>query len=135
MTNISTTRTIFCLYPNPAVRQLCCMRFYLNSNTVSTIAIFIVLSKLNYHIFVYHHFRNYQITYLQQIPNSLVRAVIVVVMWPIATGGVVWSVYVSVCCSHLQALQKLLNRLRCGSGGGWLAAEGVTQSPMKRLIK
>jgi len=37
-------------------------------------------------------------------------------MLSIATDGVAWSVGVSVCWSRLWALQKLLNRSRCGLG-------------------
>jgi len=57
-------------------RQLCCIRPYLDSTTASTIATSIVHSKLDYCNSLYYNLPKSQITHLQQIQNSLARAVV-----------------------------------------------------------
>jgi len=61
---------------NYDIRQLRCMRPYLDSTTVSTIATSIVLSKLDFCNFLYYNLHESQITGLQQIQNSIARAVV-----------------------------------------------------------
>ena len=58
------------------IRQLRCIRPYLDTKTASTIASSIVHSKLDYCNSVYHNLPKSQITRLQQIQNSLARAVV-----------------------------------------------------------
>ena len=60
------------------IRHLRCIRLYLDSKTASTIATStsIVHSKLDYCNSLYHNLPKSQITRLQQIQNSLVRAVV-----------------------------------------------------------
>jgi len=58
------------------IRQLRCIRPYLDSTTASTIATSIVNSKLDYCNSVYFNIPKSQITRLQQIQNSLARAVV-----------------------------------------------------------
>ena len=58
------------------IRQLRCIRPYLDSNTARTIATFIVHSKLDYCNSLYYNLPKSQITRLQQIQNSLVRVVV-----------------------------------------------------------
>ena len=58
------------------IRQLCCIRPYLDTKTASTIATSIVHSKLDYCNSLYHNLPKSQITRLQQIQNSLARAVV-----------------------------------------------------------
>jgi len=53
------------------IRQLRCIRPYLDSNTARTIATSIVHSKLNYCNSLYYNLPKSQITRLQQIQNSL----------------------------------------------------------------
>jgi len=57
------------------IRQLCCIRPYLDSNTACTIATFIVHSKLDYCNSLYYNLPKSQITRLQQIQNSVARVV------------------------------------------------------------
>ena len=58
------------------IRQLRCIRPYLDTKTASTIATAIVHSKLDYCNSLYHNLPKCQITRLQQIQNSLARAVV-----------------------------------------------------------
>ena len=58
------------------IRQLRCIRPYLNSKTACTIATSTVHSRLDYCNSLYHNLSNSQITWLQQIQNSLARAVV-----------------------------------------------------------
>ena len=58
------------------IRQLRCIRQYLDTKTASTIATSIVHSKLDYCNSLYHNLPKRQITRLQQIQNSLARAVV-----------------------------------------------------------
>ena len=58
------------------IRQLHCIRPYLDTKTASTIATSIVHSKLDYCNSLYHNLPKSQITRLQQIQNSLARAVV-----------------------------------------------------------
>jgi len=60
---------------NYHIRQLRCIRPYLDSKTASTIATSIVHSKLDYCNSLYYNLPKSQITRLQQIQNSLARAV------------------------------------------------------------
>ena len=55
------------------IRQLRCIRPYLDTKTSSTIATSIVHSKLDYCNSLYHNLPKCQITRLQQIQNSLAR--------------------------------------------------------------
>ena len=57
-------------------RELRCIRPYLDFKTASTIATSIVHSKLDYCNSLYHNLPNHQLNRLQQIPNSLARAVV-----------------------------------------------------------
>ena len=63
----------FCYYH---IRELRCNRPYLDFKTASTIATSIVHSKLDYCNSLCHNFPNHQINRLQQIQNSLARAVV-----------------------------------------------------------
>jgi len=58
------------------IRQLRCTRPYLDTKTASTIATSIFHSKLDYCNSLYHNLPKSQITRLQQIQNSLARAVV-----------------------------------------------------------
>jgi len=58
------------------IRQLCCILPYLDSTTACTIATSIVHSKLDYRNSLYYNLPKSQITRLQLIQNSLVRAVV-----------------------------------------------------------
>jgi len=58
------------------IRKLRCTRPYLDFKTVSTIVTSIVHSKLDYCNSLYHKLPNYQLNRLQQIQNSLARAVV-----------------------------------------------------------
>ena len=58
------------------IRQLRCIRPYLDTKTASTIAISTVHSKLDYCNSLYHNLPKSQITRLQQIQKSLARAVV-----------------------------------------------------------
>ena len=58
------------------IRQLRCIRPYLDSTTAYTIATSIVHSKLDYCNSLYYNLPKSQITRLQLIQNSLVRAVV-----------------------------------------------------------
>ena len=58
------------------IRQLRCIRPYLDSNTTRTIATSIVHSKLDYCNSLYYNLPKSQITRLQQIQNSPARAVV-----------------------------------------------------------
>jgi len=58
------------------IPQLRCIHPYLNYTTACTIAISIVHSKLDYCNSLYYNLLKSQITGLQQIQNSLVRAVV-----------------------------------------------------------
>jgi len=58
------------------IRQLRCIRPYLDSNTARTIATSIVHSKLDYCNSLYYNLPMSQITRLQQVQNSLARAVV-----------------------------------------------------------
>jgi len=58
------------------IRQLRCIRPYLDSKTASTIATSIVHSKLDYCNSLYHNLPKSQIARLQQIQNSLARAIV-----------------------------------------------------------
>ena len=58
------------------IRQLRCIRPYLNTKTASTIATSNVHSKLDYCNSLYQNLPKCQITRLQQIQNSLARAVV-----------------------------------------------------------
>jgi len=58
------------------VHELRCIRPYLDFKTASTIATSIVHSKLDYCISLYHNLPNHQHNRLQQIQNSLARAVV-----------------------------------------------------------
>jgi len=58
------------------IRQLCCIRPYLDTKTTSTIAISIFHSKLDYCNSLYRNLPKSQKTRLQQIQNSLARAVV-----------------------------------------------------------
>jgi len=58
------------------IRQLRCICPYLDTKTASTIATSIVHSKLDYCNSLYHNLPKAQITRLQQIQNSLARAVV-----------------------------------------------------------
>jgi len=57
------------------IRQLRCIRPYLDTKTAFTIATSIVHSKLDYCNSLYHNLPKSQITRLQRIQNSLARAV------------------------------------------------------------
>ena len=63
-------------YCNYHIRELRCIRPYLDSKTASTIATFIVYSKLDYCNSLHHNLPNYPLNRLQQIQNSLARAVV-----------------------------------------------------------
>ena len=65
--------SISCYYH---IRQLRCIRPYLDTKTASTIATSIVHSKLDYCNSLYHNLPKAQITRLQQIRNSLARTVV-----------------------------------------------------------
>ena len=56
--------------------QLRCIRQYLHSKTAFTIATSIVHYKFDYCNSLYHNLPKSQITWLQQIQNSLARAVV-----------------------------------------------------------
>ena len=58
------------------IRELRCIRPYLDFKRASTIASSIVHSKLDYCNSLYHKLPNYQLNRLQQIQNSLARAVV-----------------------------------------------------------
>ena len=58
------------------IRQLRCIRPYLDFKTASTIATSIVHSKLDYCNSLYHNLPKSQIARLQQIQNSLARDVV-----------------------------------------------------------
>jgi len=58
------------------IRELRCIRPYLDSETASTITAFIVHSKLDYCNSLYYYFPKSQINYLQQIQNCLARTVV-----------------------------------------------------------
>jgi len=58
------------------IRQLRCIRPYLDTKTASTISISTVHSKFDYCNSLYHNLPKSQITRLQQIQNSLARAVV-----------------------------------------------------------
>jgi len=58
------------------IRQIRCIRPYLDSNTARAIATSIVHSRLDYCNSVYYNLPKSQITCLQQIQNSLARAVV-----------------------------------------------------------
>jgi len=58
------------------IRQIRCIRPYLDLKTASTIATSIVHSKLDYCNSLYYNLPKSQIARLQQIQNSLVRAVV-----------------------------------------------------------
>ena len=58
------------------IRQLRCIRPYLDSKTAFTIASATVHSKLDYCNSLYHNLPKSQFTQLQQIQNSLARAVV-----------------------------------------------------------
>jgi len=58
------------------IRQLRCIRPYLDTKTASTTATSIVHSKLEYWNSLYHNLPKSQITRLQQIQNSLARVVV-----------------------------------------------------------
>jgi len=58
------------------IRQLRCIRPYLDSNTGRTTVTSIVHSKLDYCNTLYYNLRKSQITHLQQIQNSLACAVV-----------------------------------------------------------
>jgi len=58
------------------IRELRCIRPYLDFKTASTIATSTVHSKLDYCNSLYHNLPNYQLNSLQQIQNSLARAVV-----------------------------------------------------------
>jgi len=61
---------------NNHLRELRCIRPYLDFKTASTIATSIVHSKLDYCNYLYHNLLNHQLNRLQQIQNSLARAVV-----------------------------------------------------------
>ena len=63
----------FCYYH---IRQLRCIRPHLDTQTASTIVTSTVHSKLDYCNSLYHNLPTSQITQLQQIQNSLARAVV-----------------------------------------------------------
>jgi len=58
------------------IRELRCIRPYLDFKTASTIDTSIVHSKLDYCNSLYHNLPNYQLNRLQQIQNYLARAVV-----------------------------------------------------------
>jgi len=58
------------------IRELRWIRPYLDFKTASTIATFIVHYKLDYCNSFYHNLPNHQLNRLQQIQNSLARAVV-----------------------------------------------------------
>ena len=58
------------------IRQLRCIRPYLDSNTACIIATSIIHSKLDYCNSLYYNLPKSQITRLQQIQNSLARVVV-----------------------------------------------------------
>ena len=58
------------------IRELRCIRPYLDFKTASTIATSIVHSKLDYCNSLYHNLPNCQLNLLQQIQNFLARAVV-----------------------------------------------------------
>ena len=58
------------------IRQLRCLRPYLDCTTACTIATFVVHSKLDYCDSLYYNLPKSQITRLQLIQNSLARAVV-----------------------------------------------------------
>jgi len=58
------------------IRELRCIRPYLDFKTASTIATSIVHSKLDYCNSLYHNLPNYQLNRLQQTQDSLARAVV-----------------------------------------------------------
>jgi len=58
------------------IRQLCCIHPHLDLKTASTIATFIVHSKLDYCNSLYYNLPEYQQNRLQLIQNSLARAVV-----------------------------------------------------------
>jgi len=57
------------------IRKLWCVRPYLDFKTVSTISTFVVHSKLDYRNSLYYNLPQSQIKRLQNIQNSLARAV------------------------------------------------------------
>jgi len=59
------------------IRQLRCIRPYLDSKTASTIAAYIVHSKLDYCNSLYYNLPKSQINRLQQIQNCLARTVVI----------------------------------------------------------
>jgi len=58
------------------IRQLRCIRPYLDSSTACTIATSIVHSKLDYCNSLYYNLSKSQLSHLQQIQNSLARTVV-----------------------------------------------------------
>jgi len=58
------------------IRQLCCIRPYLDSSTACTIATSIVHSKLEYSNSIYNAFPRSQLSRFQQIQNSLACTVV-----------------------------------------------------------
>jgi len=58
------------------IRELRCIRPYIDFKTASTIATSIVHSKLDYCNSLYHNLPNHQLNRLQQIQNSLARTVV-----------------------------------------------------------
>ena len=58
------------------IRELRCIRPYLDSKTASTIAASIVHSKLDYCNSLYHNLHKSQLNRLQQIQNCLARTVV-----------------------------------------------------------
>jgi len=58
------------------IRELHCIRPYLDSDTASTIAAFIVHSKLYYCNALYYNLSKSQINRLRQIQNCLARTVV-----------------------------------------------------------
>ena len=72
----SQTKSVHFLSCYYHIRKFRCIRHYLDFKTASTTATSIVHSKLNYCNFLYHSLPNYQLNRLQQIQNSLARAVV-----------------------------------------------------------
>ena len=58
------------------IHQLRCIRPFLDIKTASTIATYIVHSKLDYCNSLYYNFPNSQLSRLQHIQNTLARAVV-----------------------------------------------------------
>jgi len=69
------------------IRQLRCIRSYLDSNTALTTATSIVRSKLDYCNSLYYNLPKSQITRLQQIQNSLARVVISLLSYTLFIGS------------------------------------------------